>query len=299
MRSSTVDGLLIRASLIGLAVAVLAGGGALWASGGREPGSAPLDPHIPNERALIAQGLSGTPAPGQPAGPIAVDRVLDDGVATYIQFHTTSTLDFRGDWLPRVADDSGAVLDAGVGGAVPWTGWDVPFAPLSALPWDRLPWHPPVLRRGFITVQGALPLTARAAVIRFPFGETVRVPLNLSALARRQVSHPGTLASANIISVRLQDVDELHLTYVFTATLAGSAESLRLNSPAGPIQASSLGGACQRYSAKSVVCNETWVFPPQRSGTHLSMVIPEFVLGDRPGRQRTVTGPWRLSVVVP
>jgi hypothetical protein len=30
---------------------------------------------------------SGTPGPNQPAWPIAVDRVLVDGAATYVQFH--------------------------------------------------------------------------------------------------------------------------------------------------------------------------------------------------------------------
>jgi len=46
-----------------------------------------LDPNIPNERALIALGLSGAPGPGEPTHPIAVDRVLVDGAATYVQFH--------------------------------------------------------------------------------------------------------------------------------------------------------------------------------------------------------------------
>jgi len=60
--------------------------------------SVPLDPGIPNEQALIARGLSGMPSPGQPATPIAVDRVVTDGAATYVQFHSTGS-------LGRVPDD--------------------------------------------------------------------------------------------------------------------------------------------------------------------------------------------------
>ncbi len=48
--------------------------------------SVPLDPRIPHEAALIARGLSGAPAPGQPNSPIAVDRVVTDGASTYVQF---------------------------------------------------------------------------------------------------------------------------------------------------------------------------------------------------------------------
>jgi len=47
----------------------------------------PLDPGIPNEQAVIAAGLSGAPGPGQPTRPFAVDRVLVDGAATYVQYH--------------------------------------------------------------------------------------------------------------------------------------------------------------------------------------------------------------------
>jgi hypothetical protein len=47
----------------------------------------PLDPHIPNAHALSDAGLSGAPDPSQPTRPIAVDRVLLDGAATYVQYH--------------------------------------------------------------------------------------------------------------------------------------------------------------------------------------------------------------------
>ena len=52
----------------------------------------PLDSHIPHEQALIDVGLSGVPGPDQPTAPIAVDRVLVDGAATYVQFHRTGSL---------------------------------------------------------------------------------------------------------------------------------------------------------------------------------------------------------------
>lgn len=43
----------------------------------------PLDPHIPHEQALLDAGFVGVPRPDQPDAPIAVDRVLVDGAATY------------------------------------------------------------------------------------------------------------------------------------------------------------------------------------------------------------------------
>jgi len=97
----------------------------------------PLDPGIPNEQALIARGLSGVPGPGQPASPIAVDRVVTDGAATYVQFHTIRSLGRLSDVLPQLSDDSG--VPANYGGSAS-TGDGTPA-------WARLlptwfPWRP-------------------------------------------------------------------------------------------------------------------------------------------------------------
>src|SRR5438874_4434206 len=70
-----------------------------------------LDPHIPNERALIDLGLSGTPGPGQPTRPVTVDRVLVDRAATYVQYHLTGPGGPQGDPLPTLADDQGVMVN--------------------------------------------------------------------------------------------------------------------------------------------------------------------------------------------
>ena len=73
----------------------------------------PLDPAIPNERALIAAGLSGTPGPGQPALPVAVDRVVVDGAATYIQYRIIQPLGTVDNLTPGVTDDRGRSSNVG------------------------------------------------------------------------------------------------------------------------------------------------------------------------------------------
>lgn len=101
-----------------------------------------LDPNIPHERALIAAGLSGTPGPGQPAVPVAVDRVLVDGAATYIQYRIIQPLGTVDDLSPALTDDRGTTLNAGSSGFLSPPGLTLPF-PLPA--W--LPCRPMVSRR--------------------------------------------------------------------------------------------------------------------------------------------------------
>jgi hypothetical protein len=71
-----------------VALAVAAGVQARMAS---QP-TIPLDPAIPNAQVLIARGLAGVPSRNQPTYPIAVDRVVTDGAATYVQFRITGSL---------------------------------------------------------------------------------------------------------------------------------------------------------------------------------------------------------------
>jgi hypothetical protein len=72
---------LVEAGLVLLSILV---GSALLGARVLTQPTVPLEPHIPNEQMLIAQELSGTPGPNQAAWPIAVDRVLVDGAATYV-----------------------------------------------------------------------------------------------------------------------------------------------------------------------------------------------------------------------
>src|SRR5260370_4460537 len=70
---------LVLAVTVGVAVALFR----------RVPSASTLEDQIPDEHALIAAGLSGVPAPGQPTRPLAVDRVVVDGAHTYIAYHYT------------------------------------------------------------------------------------------------------------------------------------------------------------------------------------------------------------------
>src|SRR5207253_1720647 len=76
----------------------------------------------------------------------------------------------------------------GGGAGLSPAGWTLPLP-------SWVPWHPPVVRRGY-AILGPLPPTARAAVLRFMNGETVRVPLNLTALRQRR-AYSGPLVQRN------------------------------------------------------------------------------------------------------
>jgi len=143
----------------------------------------PLDPNIPNEQALIDAGLSGVPAPRQPTSPIAIDRVLLDGAATYVQYHIAGPHAPQGDPTPTLTDDQGVQVTGDTSSGVSsTTDWLLPF---SVPAW--LPWRPPTVRRGYIILP-PLPPTARAAVLQFGApggpvgpgaGETIRVPTRI------------------------------------------------------------------------------------------------------------------------
>jgi hypothetical protein len=146
-----------------------------------------LDPSIPNAQTLIARGLSGTPGPGQPTAPIAVDRVLTDGAATYVQFHSTAALGRAPNTIPALYDNTGTLVN--YGGSATTAPTDATWAHFIPR-W--FPWHPPIgLPHGVVTL-GPLPPTARAAVLRFMNGEIVRIPLNLIPL-RQQHAYVGPL----------------------------------------------------------------------------------------------------------
>ncbi len=132
--------------------------------------SVPLDPHIPHEQALIDAGFAGTPGPGQPTAPFAIDRVLVDGAATYVQYHMAvpvGTPLYPLPALPILADDRGVPVPVFGGdrfsasGVSSESGWTLLFA-LPA--W--VPWHPTTVRR-FYVILPPLPAGARAAVLRF------------------------------------------------------------------------------------------------------------------------------------
>ncbi len=283
--------------VVGLLVVLVAAAGAAGMSLALRPAAtgAALDPRIPNGQTLIARGLSGVPASGQPTAPIAVDRVLTDGAATYVQFHTTASLGRFPDIIPTLFDDTGALMNYG-GGAV--TGDGTPS-------WARLlpawfPWRPPPsLLRGVATL-GPLPLTARAAVLRFPSGETVRVPLNLVAL-RRVRAYAGPLVSLVGLNLRVTAARDTSLVLGFSPF--GDARGATLTDVRGhvvPLQneGSECGGS--GFVDTGLSCRQVWTYPPQQRGARLTLTIRSFAATPNGAVTSAVgAGPWRLPVAIP
>lgn len=253
--------------------------------------SIPLDPHIPNEQILIAEGLSGTPGPDQPTRPIAVDRVLVDGAATYVQYHLTGSLPRGSDMLPALTDDRGTAITSGAFGGVSAS------QGAMALPaW--FPWHSPVIQRGY-DILGPLPATARAAVLRFTDGETVRVSLDLRALARQRVRLHGKLVRQGGLQLRVAEVTASHVSVAY----APSADPMgvTLTTPTGrAVPLTKVDDECGGASAGLLACRAVWVFPLQRRGTHLTLTIRSFTVpGTDPSAQGLGPGPWRFVFVIP
>jgi len=265
---------------------------------------ASLDPNIPHERALIDAGLSGTPGTGQPAVPVAVDRVLVDGAATYIQYRIIQPLGTVDDLSPPLADDHGSSLNAGSSGFLSPPGLTLPF-PLPA--W--LPWRPMVSRRAVTIIDAPLPAAARAAVLRFDSPgahETVRVPLDLRVLVHRHFAYPNTMTRAAGLTFTLQEVSFTHLIYTYVSPPNGASAfvpaRLLLNDSAGhAVAVATIGGECAGSSGgpASMSCSQRVVFPPQRAGARLTLTIPAFSMYSARGSQRLLHGPWRLPFVVP
>ncbi len=271
----------------------------------------PLDPNLPNEQGLIAAGLSGTPGRGQPTGPIAVDRVLVDGAATYVQYHTAAPAGSQGDPLPTLSDDRGVPIAGDVHSGVTFSsGWAIPL-PLPS--W--LPWHPQTVRHG-VVVLPPLPPTARAAVLRFGGagtpsgpggGETVRVPLDLRPLARRHVAHPGTTARAAGLTLTVRELAFSHLSYTYVpppgapSGFGGPSSAVLADAAGRPVPAVMLDSECASNSIgqPGMRCDARLVFPPQHAGAHLTLTISAFWIYGARGGQRLLRGPWRLPFVVP
>jgi len=194
----------------------------------RPAAGVPLDPHIPHEQALLDAGFAGAPGPDQPDAPVAVDRVLVDGAATYVQYHTSvpvGTPTYPMPALPILADGRGVPVPVwggdrfSTGDVSSAAGWTLPVA-LPA--W--VPWHPTTVRR-FYAVLPPLPAPARATTLRFCLNvgqrgcspvETILVPLDPRAAALSRRAHPGTTTHAAGVTLALRDLGVTHLTYTYT-----------------------------------------------------------------------------------
>ncbi len=268
----------------------------------------PLDPTIPNGHLLIARGLSGVPDPGQPTTPIAVDRVVTDGTTTYVQFHGAATyVQFhsttpRGrvfDMVPQLYDDTGTLVNYGWS-AGPASGAGVP-------PWARLlppwfPWRPPAGPLRIVATLGPLPSTARAAVLQFGNGETVRVPLNLAAL-RRVRPYAGPLMQRAGLQLRVVAARDTGLVLGYSPF--GEARGVALTDARGHMVAltshgSGCGGSGFADTGPGLACRAVWTYPPQRRGARLTLTIRSFVAEPNASVSNAVgAGPWHLSVVIP
>jgi len=315
----------LRAAALLLVLVALAAGVALAV----QPSTprVPLEPGIPNEQALIDAGLAAVPGPGQPTRPVAVDRVLVDGAATYVQYHTAASPSPSSDPSPTLSDDQGAPVAGDIySGVSSVSDWTFPV-PLPA--W--LPWHLPTVRRGYI-ILAPLPPTARAAVLHFGApggppgpgaGETVRVPLGPRTRLLSRVAYPGTTAHAAGLTLTLRTLGPAHLTYADAppggarspASLSSSFSSFSGTTPGGaapnpagqltvraghPLPTVTLSTTCAA-DAHGLRCATTLAFPPQPPGARLTLTVRTLPGGTPfpPATPRPRHGLWRLSLTIP
>jgi len=241
--------------------------------------------------------------------PIAVDRVLADGAATYLQYHFTGSAGPSGDLLPpMLSDEQGATVEGdGSGGYASSISRDWTSHLLSDLPaW--VPWRPPrppTVWRGYYVIGASLPASARVVVLQFgAYGvqgtqETVRVPLNLQALAHRHLAYPGMRARASGLTLTLQELGFAHLTYTYVLPRDSATDVARVllkDSAGRAVPAIAFSPHCigDMSATGSLDCNASIAFSPQRSGTRLMLVIAALSVNGRPR-----VGPWRFSTVIP
>jgi len=256
----------------------------------------PLDPGIPNAPTLIARGLSGVPTPGQPTAPFTVDRVVTDGAATYVQFHSTAPPGRVPEVLLDLSDDKGAPVNF-------WGGLSTGY---GARGWTQVlpawfPWRPPPGPLHGVVTLGPLPPTARAALLRFSGTrsgtrsangvsgtETVRVPLNLSAL-RQQRPYSGPLVQRASFWFRVVAARDTSLVLGF-APLGDLFTATLTDAQGHEVALKTIGGACGRdaFAATQLPCRQAWAYPPQRRGARLTLTL-----------RSSGVGPWRLLVVIP
>ena len=161
-------------------------------------------PYPPNGRQLIALGLTGQPAAGAQAMPVAVDRVLVDGTQTVVQFHLAAQESGQAVILPQITmhDEQGQRYQEreggiGGGGLAPdrmgfLSGLLAVFSPLA---------H----ERGFAAF-ASLPSGTHAALLRIAYGsrtQFVRVPLNLASLRPIASVRLPSVVSALAVTVRV------------------------------------------------------------------------------------------------
>ncbi len=260
---------------------------------------------VPNAQALVAASLTGRPAPGQPGQPVAVDRVLVDTTATYVQYHIP---DMPHEGRPTVAlfDDAGHSYQGGSGSSG--------YRPIDQL----LPWRPP---EQHLDQFAPLRPEAHAAVLRFSLDgrvvETVRVPLALGALRLAgRTRHPGVTTSARGFRATLVEVTRgvavSHLTYTFDPRpglvrvgQGVSSEEVAVTDTHGQRLDQQVIGtwttACVPWTRpRSCTWTTTGLpFASAPSGAHLTLTMTTLDINGPRGQDRLVHGVWRLPFVMP
>ncbi len=296
-RSSRRHAPLLGAGLLLLLIAVAAG---IAFAVRPAVADVPLDSSIPNERVLIARGLSSVPAPGQPTAPIAVDRIVTDGILTYVQFHmawpaTSAAARPRPFLFSALSDGTGPPIntDRTMNLSPPR-----PELPLPLPSW--FPWHPSTVRRGVLTF-GPLSPSAHIVVMQLGNGETVRMLLNLDAL-RRVRAYTGPLVRRAGLQLRVAAARDTGLVLGYglinDATSFGDLRSATLRDAHGrmvPLIMQS--GACSSSALPDVQlpCRRVWTYPLQPHGERLTLTIRSFAATTTP----VGPGPWRLPFVIP
>jgi len=258
---------------------------------------------VPNAHALVAVGLTGQPAPGQPRRPVTVDRVLADTTATYVQYDIP---DVPHDGRPLVAlfDDRDRAYTSGADSNS--------YRPIDQL----MPWRPP---EAHLAQFAPLRPDARAAVLRFLVDgqvvETVRTPMNLAALRLAgQVDYPNVTATSRAIAVAVTAVTRgvvvSHLTYTVTpppalARLGQLFEfaDVALTDPQGQ-RLDTVGVETWGTGRWCVPRRCTWTtagypFVSARPGTRLTLTLATLEIDKPQAPTRLVSGIWRLSFVMP
>ncbi len=289
--------------LVGLLLLLVAASGTLIALvASRDQGGTDLEGSIPFEHYLESIGLVARPAPGQPRGPVTVDRVAVDGEHTYVAYHLTEASS------ARTTKVMGFKLTAVPGG---WlnTGSTSTCKRASGLLPDWLPFDRP--SENCLAVYGTVPRATRVVLLqpwveRLPAGPqhlpplrllpAIKVPLNLRALAQsRDVPlHSRTFAGGVLISITWL------MLWPVGGYLHGSigvpASSLPLLPRAylnGRAIAGSWTGVCGNDT-----CPVVWIVPPLAHGGSATLDIPEIDLSQA-GRMVRVHGPFRLTFAVP
>jgi len=272
----------------------------ILAPGAPHPAYGKTAPVLDDAR-FIEDGTIGQPASNQPSRPVAVDRVLADGAATYVQYHIAD-VPHDGQPTPALVDDRGDLYAVDVVPAVVMTPEEFVR---QMMPWrapvQELATFPP-LRPGVRSV--ALRFTDRLSRVV----QTVRVPLNHPAgpgpLTVRVVSTRDATMTLHmawgIATIRLTLSTMVHRQLVPTSGLSSALPNGPFATVRGqPLAPLDWGSTCRTASTGAARC-ETWatfaLLPP---ATRITVAASGITLYDQNGNGRSISWPVRPVFTTP